>query len=496
MIRTRLRSDGGFTLLEVMVAMAVISTMMLSLSPMFVTTMRVNNQQSDRQAAIQAADDAMERVRAIQANALLTGRDPQSTVDQAVAAPAEVKTLLAGNGNTAVLGNATLAEAYLAWDDGAALGAGPTAALPTASNPLVISGVPYQQQWFIGKCGLAPPAADGSQACVPGLAGASNTPLYRIVVAVGWTDRLCPAGCTYVTTSLISSKTEEPVFSIRDSIQRVKITSPAVTQTNEMSVPVSVPFAASGSGVTWKATGLPTGLTIDPTTGVVSGVPTVAAIFSTQLTATDASAQEDYLSFSWVVNNLPTIPSQGTLTTPGSVAYTKTFVVTKSTGTAPFTGTAPYTWSWSGVPTATWTTGTPPGLTMDPATGTVSGTPNVGGSTTVTVSVTDSFKQVGTRSFTWTVTPLSVGTFTVPASKVGTAITPVTVTAAGGIPPYVSFSATNLPTGLAIDPATGTISGTPIQAKTFANVVLTVTDSSADAGSRTASRTISTWKVS
>jgi prepilin-type N-terminal cleavage/methylation domain-containing protein len=46
-----LRSDGGFTLLEVMVAMAVISTVMLSLTPMFVTTMRVNNQQSDRHAA-------------------------------------------------------------------------------------------------------------------------------------------------------------------------------------------------------------------------------------------------------------------------------------------------------------------------------------------------------------------------------------------------------------------------------------------------------------
>jgi hypothetical protein len=135
-------------------------------------------------------------------------------------------------------------------------------------------------------------------------------------------------------------------------------------------------------------------------------------------------------------------------------------------------------------------------MTLDPSTGIVSGTPNVAGSTTVTVTVTDSFKQAGTRSFTWTVTPLSVGSFTVPASKSGTAITPVTMTAAGGIPPYVSWSATGLPTGLVIDPGTGTISGTPTQAKTFANVVISVTDSSADAGSHTASRTVSTWKVS
>jgi prepilin-type N-terminal cleavage/methylation domain-containing protein len=147
----RARSDGGFTLLEVIVAMAVISTMMLSLSPMFVTTMRVNTQQSDRQAAIQAADDAMERARAIQVSALLTGRDPQSTVDQAAAAPAEVKTLLTGDkNNAAVLNTVATAGSFLAWDDGATLGAGASAALPTTSKPLLISGVRYAQQWFIG----------------------------------------------------------------------------------------------------------------------------------------------------------------------------------------------------------------------------------------------------------------------------------------------------------------------------------------------------------
>jgi hypothetical protein len=129
---------------------------------------------------------------------------------------------------------------------------------------------------------------------------------------------------------------------------------------------------------------------------------------------------------------------------------------------------------------------------LDPSTGIVSGTPNVGGSTTVTVSVTDSFKQVGTRSFTWTVTPLSVAAFTLPNSKLGVAITPVTVTAAGGIPPYVSWSATGLPPGLSIAPGTGTISGTPTLVGTYSSVVVKVTDSSADPASRTVSRTVST----
>jgi type II secretory pathway pseudopilin PulG len=501
-------SDDGFTVLETLVAMVVISTVMLSLASLFTITMRVNHQQSDRQAAIQAADDAMERARAIQVSALLTDRDQDSTIAQAVAAPDAVKALLTDDkNNTAVLGNPGSAAKYLAWDGDAATGAGPTAVLPTTFSVLKVSGVDYRQQWFIGKCGRATPDEDAApedadRPCQAGKSGGNYTPLYRIVIAVSWTDRMCPTGCVYVTASLISSKTEEPVFSIRDSIARVKITSLPGTQTNDISVPVSLPFTATGSGVTWKATGMPTGLTMDSVTGVISGTPTEARAsgFTTQVTATDDNAQEDYVSFLWVINNLPAVAatSPTSISTPGSVAYSRTFTVTKSTGTVPYTGTAPYSWSWSGTPTAAWPTGTPPGLSMDPATGTVSGTPTVAGTNTVTISVTDKFNQVGTRTFPWTVPVLSVAGFTPPnsatTSKVGTAITPITVTAAGGIPPYVSWSATGLPNGLSIDPITGVISGTPTVAKNYFTAVITVTDSSADPAARTASRSV-TWRV-
>lgn len=492
----RPRDDEGFTIIEVLVSIAVISMTMLSLGPLFVITMRVNHQQSDRQSAIQAADDAMERVRALQVSAMLTGRDLDSTMQQAATAPEQVKVLLAGDAvNGAGLAAPGQAKKYLAYDKDAATDSGKTAILPTVPNPIKLSGLDYRQSWYVGKCGRPTPAEDGqpetaSRACVAGQTGNGYTPMYRVVIAVGWAGRFCATECVYVTSSLISSKTQEPVFSIRDSIGRVKITSTPTAQTGTVSGPVTpLPFTADGSQVTWRATGLPAGLTIDAATGVITGTPTAAVnATNVQVIATDANGQEDYVSFGWVIKAVPTVSAQPNLSTPGGVALSRPFTVTN--------GTAPYTWSFTGTPTAAWPTGTPPGMSIDPATGTVSGTPTIAGSNTVTVTVRDKYNVAGIRTFVWTVPALTVTLAAPAAAKLGTAITPITPTVTGGIQPYVTWSAVNLPTGLSIDPATGTISGTPTGVpKTYTNVVISVTDSSADAAARTASRAAFSWQV-
>jgi prepilin-type N-terminal cleavage/methylation domain-containing protein len=61
----RPRDDTGFTLLEVVVAMAIISIVLASLSAFFVRSMASVDQQGDRQAAVQLAGDAMERMRQV-----------------------------------------------------------------------------------------------------------------------------------------------------------------------------------------------------------------------------------------------------------------------------------------------------------------------------------------------------------------------------------------------------------------------------------------------
>jgi formylglycine-generating enzyme required for sulfatase activity len=66
--------------------------------------------------------------------------------------------------------------------------------------------------------------------------------------------------------------------------------------------------------------------------------------------------------------------------------------------------------------------------------------------------------------------------YDIPTMVVGEAVTPVTVGAAtGGVPPY-TYSATGLPAGLEIDPATGEVTGAPTALAAAGAVQVTVTD--------------------
>ena len=67
---------------------------------------------------------------------------------------------------------------------------------------------------------------------------------------------------------------------------------------------VSLQMTASGGTgpYTWSATGLPTGLSINSGTGLISGWPTVLALYSVTVTATAASgANPGSTTFSWRV---------------------------------------------------------------------------------------------------------------------------------------------------------------------------------------------------
>ena len=136
-------------------------------------------------------------------------------------------------------------------------------------------------------------------------------------------------------------------------------------------------------------------------------------------------------------------------------------------------------------------TGLPPGQSIDPSTGVISGTTSSTiASYDVTVSDTDTDGNTASVQFTWNVwNKITVGPFAVPQfywGRPGTAQVGASDSASGRT---LTFSASGLPAGMSINSSTGIITGTPTAVGKGAMTV-TVTDGTGSAGTGT-----SLWAV-
>jgi len=204
------------------------------------------------------------------------------------------------------------------------------------------------------------------------------------------------------------------------------------------------------------------------TAGSLIGTPTVAGNFNFTIQVQGGNpVQTATKAFQLSINSSLGIITLATL--PSA-----TVNVSYSTTLSAAGGTPPYTWNNIGLPL-------PAGLTLSSA-GVLSGTPTAVGNFSLTIQVADSFSppQQASRAFT-----LSIGinpvitTSTLATGAVGITYGPQTLTATGGVQPYIwSVVAGTLPTGLNLS-SDGILSGTPVVAGTF-NVTLGINDSSAN----------------
>ena len=135
-------------------------------------------------------------------------------------------------------------------------------------------------------------------------------------------------------------------------------------------------------------------------------------------------------------------------------------------------GTPAYSWSV--------TSGTlPAGMTLNTASGAINGTPTAAATSTFTVRAADSSatQQTASRSLSIAIAPSTprITTTSLPSGQVQAAYG-VTLAGTGGTPPYTWAAFGALPTGLALNGSTGTISGTPTAAGT-ASFSIQLTDS-------------------
>lgn len=104
-------------------------------------------------------------------------------------------------------------------------------------------------------------------------------------------------------------------------------TAPSVTnpgsQISAVDAPVSLQMQASdanGDLLTYSATGLPTGLAIDPNSGLIFGTPTDAQIYNVTVSVTDGNTAPTSVSFAWTVNPpLSLQPLSGSAVASGTV---------------------------------------------------------------------------------------------------------------------------------------------------------------------------------
>lgn len=157
--------------------------------------------------------------------------------------------------------------------------------------------------------------------------------------------------------------------------------STATVPGGEVGFPYTTTIAASGGLSPYifsvSAGSLPAGLSIASSTGVISGTPSVSGsnTFTVQVADAETPAVTATQSYTLVVVPTLTITTSSLPAANIGVSYSGTLAATG--------GVTPYTWSV--------TTGAlPAGLTLNPATGAITGTPTAAGTFTFTVTVTDS----------------------------------------------------------------------------------------------------------
>lgn len=369
----RVPSDLGFTLIEVIVALVLLTMVTIGVATLFMRAVSSSSSLDRRQAAVSVAGQSMELVRSIPAmydvsnhSKLLSGRYSVTVHNQF----------------TSLTSTVDLSQTDEESDSTATVASTPV--LPYTATATV-AGVTYTAQRIVGSCWR--PSAGGD--CVKAASKATNSQkLFRVIVSVSWSEggagTSCSGHCHYDLSTLVDPAAD-PTFN-PNATNGAWPAAPAlqdISATTLVDTPITVDLATA---VQQAGTPL-TAAIVSTSSGTASVLPN-----TTRVTVTPQAGSTADITVAFSLTDPYSQTTQAHLTVhvnPHLAASNATVITAYNTAVAiDLSG-----YVSGGIGTRTYSRTNPPAGTLSALSGTsVTYTPssNWSGTTTFTFTVTDS----------------------------------------------------------------------------------------------------------
>ena len=293
-----------------------------------------------------------------------------------------------------------------------AWGTKPTVTAPGSSGPTV------GQEWFVIPDTTAAGAQTGTyrlvnrySGLVIGMSSASGS-LTETTPARYWTNSTGNS----VGGSRTAADQTLTLTAVGSATETVLVAAPG-NQTGTLGTAVSLQTSATdsqGKALTYTATGLPAGLSINSSTGLISGTPTTAGSASVTVTAASATASGS-ASFSWTVDPAGSLNGTHTLVTGGNALDDPNHSTTA--------GTQLITWSVNGGANQSWQFTEQPDGSYQLVNSESGLCADVDGGSTSAGAQVIQWTCTGGSNQHWTVSPQPGGGYTVASVKSGLLLT-------------------------------------------------------------------------